>query len=100
MATSTPNHGCLGEGLAEGERKYDGLERRLAVGPVTTVPPITLEAMPMAHRARTPVRTPKNSRASMPTGLSPAAPDTICRREAPAAFAQAISDTPTLIDPA
>jgi len=29
--------------LAEGERKYDDLERRLAVGPVITVPTITLE---------------------------------------------------------
>jgi len=30
-------------GLAEGERKYDGLEKRLAEGPVITVPTITLE---------------------------------------------------------
>jgi pimeloyl-ACP methyl ester carboxylesterase len=30
-------------GLAEGESKYDDLERRLAVGPVITVPTITLE---------------------------------------------------------
>jgi pimeloyl-ACP methyl ester carboxylesterase len=30
-------------GLAEGERKYDDLERRLAAGPVITVPTITLE---------------------------------------------------------
>ncbi len=30
-------------GLAEGEAKYDDLERRLAVGPVITVPTITLE---------------------------------------------------------
>lgn len=30
-------------GLAEGERKYDDLERRLATGPVITVPTITLE---------------------------------------------------------
>jgi len=30
-------------GLAEGEPKYDGLERRLAEGPVITVPTITLE---------------------------------------------------------
>lgn len=30
-------------GLAEGESKYDGLERRLATSPVITVPTITLE---------------------------------------------------------
>jgi pimeloyl-ACP methyl ester carboxylesterase len=30
-------------GLAEGEAKYDELERRLAAGPSITVPPITLE---------------------------------------------------------
>jgi pimeloyl-ACP methyl ester carboxylesterase len=30
-------------GLAEGEAKYDDLEKRLAVGPVITVPTITLE---------------------------------------------------------
>ncbi len=30
-------------GLAEGERKYDDLENRLARGPVITVPTITLE---------------------------------------------------------
>ena len=31
------------QGLAEGESKYDGLEQRLAVGPLITVPTITLE---------------------------------------------------------
>jgi len=30
-------------GLAQGERQYDDLERRLAAGPVITVPTITLE---------------------------------------------------------
>ena len=30
-------------GLAEGERKYDDLEKRLTAGPVITVPTITLE---------------------------------------------------------
>jgi len=30
-------------GLAEGESQYDALERRLADGPVITVPTITLE---------------------------------------------------------
>ena len=31
------------QGLAEGEPKYDDLEKRLAEGPVITVPTITLE---------------------------------------------------------
>ena len=31
------------QGLAEGEAKYDDVEKRLAVGPVVTVPTITLE---------------------------------------------------------
>ena len=30
-------------GLAEGESKFDDMERRLAVGPAITVPTITLE---------------------------------------------------------
>ena len=30
-------------GLADGERQYDDLDKRLAVGPVITVPTITLE---------------------------------------------------------
>ena len=30
-------------GLVDGERKYDELEKRLAAGPVITVPTITLE---------------------------------------------------------
>ena len=29
--------------LADGERKYDGLEKKLAQGPVITVPTITME---------------------------------------------------------
>ena len=31
-------------GLAEGERKYDDLEKRLSEGPVVTIPTITLES--------------------------------------------------------
>ena len=37
-------------GLAEGEAKYDDLERRLAAGPVITVPTITLERRPRRSR--------------------------------------------------
>ena len=36
-------------GLAEGEAKYDDLEKRLAVAPVINVPSITLKAMPMVR---------------------------------------------------
>jgi pimeloyl-ACP methyl ester carboxylesterase len=37
-------HNCRRRlGLAEGESKYDDLEEKLAIGPVITVPPITLE---------------------------------------------------------
>jgi pimeloyl-ACP methyl ester carboxylesterase len=49
--------------LVEGEPKYDNLEKRLAEGPVITVPTITLKVMPMVHHIRTPVPMPRNSRA-------------------------------------
>ncbi len=39
-------------GLADGESKYDDLERRLAVGPVITVPTITLEGDAIRGEAR------------------------------------------------
>jgi hypothetical protein len=41
-------------GLAEGEPKYDDLEKRLAAGPVVSVPTITLESD--AHGAPHPLR--------------------------------------------
>src|SRR6266446_122856 len=53
--------------LAEGEPKYDPLEKRLAEGPVITVPPLPSKVMPMARRIRTRVPTPKNSRAGIRT---------------------------------
>ena len=39
-------------GLAAGEQQYDELEKRLAAGPVISVPAITLEGDAMAHRTR------------------------------------------------
>ena len=69
-------------GLAEGEPKYDDLEKRLAEGPVITVPTITLEGD--ANGAPHPdaaVPMPRNSRANMRTGPSRAASGTICLRK-------------------
>ena len=69
-------------GLAEGEPKYDDLEKRLAASPVITVPTITLEGdangAPHPDRQRL---SPRNSRANMRTGSSPAASVTTCRRK-------------------
>jgi hypothetical protein len=55
-------------GLAEGERKYDDLERHLATGPVITVPTITLEGEANGAPHPDPVRMPKNSPANIRTG--------------------------------
>jgi pimeloyl-ACP methyl ester carboxylesterase len=69
-------------GLVEGEPKYDDLEKRLAVGPVITVPTITLEGMPMGHHIiRTPAPLPRNFPANMRTGPLPEASGTICRKK-------------------
>ena len=69
-------------GLAEGEPKYDDLEKRLAAGPVITVPTITLEgdANGAPHRGP-PAPMPRNSRANTCTGSSRAASGTTCRRK-------------------
>ena len=55
-------------GLAEGEPKYDELEKRLAAGPTITVPTITLEGD--AKGARTPrqAHMPESFQASTLTG--------------------------------
>jgi hypothetical protein len=47
-------------GLAEGEAKYDELEKRLAESPVITAPTITMEGMQMVHLILTRVLMPKN----------------------------------------
>ena len=66
--------------LVEGEPKYNDLEKRLAEGPVITVPTITLEgdANGAPHPDATP--TPKNSLANMRTEQLRAASVTICHK--------------------
>ena len=69
-------------GLAEGEPKYDELEKRLAQGPVIGVPTITLRRGCQWGAAPGPqCLCRRNSRANMRTGLSRAASGTICRKK-------------------
>ena len=68
-------------GLAEGESKYDDLEKRLAEGPVITVPTITMEGDANGAPHPEPAPTPRNSRANIPIGPSRAASGTICLRK-------------------
>jgi pimeloyl-ACP methyl ester carboxylesterase len=78
-------------GLAEGEARYDDLERRLAAGPAITVPTITLEGdangaphpEPAAYRAKFTGRYAHRTLAGIGHNLP---------QEAPQAFAQAIID--------
>jgi pimeloyl-ACP methyl ester carboxylesterase len=79
-------------GLADGERKYDELEKRLAAAPVITVPTITLEgdangaphAEPSAYAKRF---SGKYSHRTITGGIGHNLP-----QEAPRAFAEAIID--------
>ena len=80
-------------GLAEGEPKYDDLEKRLAVGPVITVPTITLEgdangaphyADPSAFAKKF---TGKYAHRTITGGMGHNLP-----QEAPEAFAKAVID--------
>jgi pimeloyl-ACP methyl ester carboxylesterase len=79
-------------GLAEGESKYDDLEKRLAQAPVITVPTITLEGDangaphpdPSAYAKKF---TGKYSFRSIKGGIGHNLP-----QEAPQAFAEAIVD--------
>jgi pimeloyl-ACP methyl ester carboxylesterase len=79
-------------GLADGERKYDDLENRLAAGPVITVPTITLEgdangaphAEPSAYAKKF---SGKYSHRTITSGIGHNLP-----QEAPRAFAEAIID--------
>jgi len=81
-----------GLGLADGERKYDDLERRLATGPMITVPTITMEGDangafhldPSAYAAKFSGR---YAHRNLTGGIGHNLP-----QEAPAAFAQAIKD--------
>ena len=79
-------------GLAEGEKKYDALEERLAAGPVVTVPAITLEGdangaphpEPASYASRF---AGKYKHQTLTGGIGHNLP-----QEAPAAFAQAVID--------
>ena len=79
-------------GLAEGEKKYDGLEERLAAGPEVTVPAITLEGdangaphpEPGSYASRF---SGKYKHQTLTGGIGHNLP-----QEAPAAFAQAVID--------
>ena len=80
------------QGLADGERKYDDLEKRLATGPVITVPAITMEGdangaphlEPSAYRAKF---SGKYEHRTITGGIGHNLP-----QEAPEAFAKAIID--------
>ena len=79
-------------GLADGERKYDGLEKRLAESPVITVPTITMEGdangaphpEPSAYAKK---YTGKYEHRLITGGVGHNLP-----QEAPAAFARAVTD--------
>jgi pimeloyl-ACP methyl ester carboxylesterase len=84
-------------GLAEGETKYDSLEKRLAEGPVITMPSITLEgdangaAHPPADAYRHKFSGPYEHRV-ITGGIGHNLP-----QEAPQAFAQAVVDAASLV---
>jgi pimeloyl-ACP methyl ester carboxylesterase len=80
------------QALAEGEPKYDDLEKRLATGPVITVPTITLEGdangAPHADGSAYANKFPgKYAHRIIPGGVGHNLP-----QEAPKAFAQAVLD--------
>ena len=69
-------------GLADGEAKYDDLEKRLAESSGHhRADHHAWKVMPMARRIRSRAPTPRCSRANMRTGPSKAASGTICRRK-------------------
>jgi len=81
-----------GLGLADGERKYDDLEKRLATGPVITVPTITMEgdtngAFHLEPSAYAKKFSGKYSHRTITGGIGHNLP-----QEAPQAFAQAVVD--------
>ena len=81
-------------GLAEGESKYDELEKRLAAGPVITVPTITMEgdangAPHLEPSAYAKKFSGKYSHRLIKGGIGHNLP-----QEAPKAFAEAIIDVP------
>jgi pimeloyl-ACP methyl ester carboxylesterase len=69
------------QALAQGEAKYDNLEKRLAAAPIITVPAITLEGDDNGAPHLDPVHAPRNSPAIMCSGRLRAASGTICRKK-------------------
>jgi pimeloyl-ACP methyl ester carboxylesterase len=81
-----------GLGLVDGERKYDDLEKRLATGPVITVPTITMEgdtngAFHLEPSAYAKKFSGKYAHRTITGGIGHNLP-----QEAPQAFAQAVID--------
>ena len=86
--------------LAEGEPKYDDLEKRLAEAPVITVPTITIEGDANGAPHPDPAPMPRNSPANMRTGPSRAASGTICRRKPRRPLPKRSSTSPNVDQPA
>jgi pimeloyl-ACP methyl ester carboxylesterase len=79
-------------GLAQGEAKYDGLEKRLATGPVITVPTITLEGDANGAPHPDPSAYAKKFSGHYENRLITGGIGHNLPQEAPQAFAQAIVD--------
>jgi len=79
-------------GLVEGEAKNDGLEKRLAEGPVITVPTITLEGDANGAPHLEPAAYAKKFSGKYEHRLIPGGVGHNLPQEAPLAFAQAIID--------
>jgi hypothetical protein len=67
-------------GVAEGEARYDDLEKQLAAGPSSPCPRSPWKVMPTGHPILSLAATGQSSRASTRIGASPAASGTICRK--------------------
>jgi pimeloyl-ACP methyl ester carboxylesterase len=68
------------QGLAEGESRYDDLEKRLAQAQSSPCPPSLWRAMPMVRHTRNRAPTPRCSRENIRTETSTAASGIICPR--------------------
>jgi pimeloyl-ACP methyl ester carboxylesterase len=85
-------------GLAEGEAKYDDLEKRLAEGPVITVPAITLEGDANGAPHPDPSAYAKKFSGKYAHRLIKGGVGHNLPQEAPQAFAKAVVDVSTSID--
>jgi pimeloyl-ACP methyl ester carboxylesterase len=86
-------------GLAEGEREYDDLERRLATGPVINVPTITLEGDANGAPHPDPTVYAKKFSAKYEHRLLKGGIGHNLPQEAPQAFAQAVLDVDQFTTP-